>query len=83
MSDWDIIGKLATRRVNGQEVMLTAQTPQELPGVITAWERAERQRMLRDLGELGRLVDGAMMRLQVSYTADSRGEPPLTTGDLQ
>ncbi|WP_433245346.1 hypothetical protein ACQPYK_43275 [Streptosporangium sp. CA-135522] len=83
MSDWHILCGVATRRVNGQDVRIKAGNHSSIEAAIEAWESEERARQVRDLAELGRLVNAAMTRLQVRYTAASRGEQPLITGDLQ
>ncbi|AWS42249.1 hypothetical protein [Streptosporangium sp. 'caverna'] len=57
MYGWVILGDAATKRVNGQEVIVTAGTSGDIGSVIWAWEDAERHRMLYELGNLGRTVD--------------------------
>ncbi|GAA3518444.1 hypothetical protein FHR32_006162 [Streptosporangium album] len=74
MYGWVILGDAATKRVNGQEVVVTAGKPGDIGAVIRAWEDAERHRMLYELGNLARLVDAAMTRLQLHHrTPDGRG----------
>ncbi|GAA0825467.1 hypothetical protein ACFQVD_19195 [Streptosporangium amethystogenes subsp. fukuiense] len=65
MYGWVILGDAATKRVNGQEVIITAGKSGDLGAAIRAWEDGERHRMVYELGNLGRLVDDAMTRLQL------------------
>ncbi|MGS2645033.1 hypothetical protein [Streptosporangium sp. G12] len=84
MYGWVILGDAATKRVNGQEVIVTAGKSGDIGVAIKAWEDAERHRMLYELGNLGRLVDAAMARLQVHHrTSDSRGKHVLRTDDIK
>ena len=64
MYGWVILGKAATKRVNGQEVIVTAGRSGDLEAAIRAWEDGERQRMSYELGNLGRLVNDALDRLR-------------------
>ncbi|MGJ6969814.1 hypothetical protein ACSDR0_48880 [Streptosporangium sp. G11] len=81
---WVILGDAATKRVNGKEVVVTAGKSGDVGSVIRAWEEAERHRMLYELGNLGRLVDAALARLQVHHhTPDSRGKHVLRTDDIK
>ncbi|WP_344918736.1 hypothetical protein [Streptosporangium oxazolinicum] len=84
MHGWVILGDAATKRVNGQEVVVTADKSGDIGSVIRAWEEAERHRMLYELGNLGRLVDAAITRLQLHHrTPGSRGKHPLRTDDIK
>ncbi|MEU4407704.1 hypothetical protein AB0F88_24565 [Streptosporangium sp. NPDC023963] len=81
---WVILGDAATKRANGQEVIVTAVKSGDIGVVIRAWEDAERHRMLYELGNLGRLVDAALARLQAHHhTSDSRGKHMLRTDDIK
>ncbi|WP_413224953.1 hypothetical protein [Streptosporangium longisporum] len=81
---WVILGDAATKRVNGQEVVVTAGKSGDIGVAIRAWEDAERHRMLYELGNLGRLVDAAMARLQVHHrTSGNRGKHAPETGDTR
>lgn len=60
---WVVLDEMAIK-VNGGDAMVVAKAG-DVRAAIAAREVAERQRMLRDLGNLARLVDGAMDRLQV------------------
>jgi hypothetical protein len=81
---WIILGDAATKRVNGQEVVITAGKSGDIRAVIKAWEDAERHRMLYELGNLARLVDAAMTRLQLHHRAPgSRGKHVLETDDIK
>ncbi|WP_371779824.1 hypothetical protein [Streptosporangium subroseum] len=83
MYGWIILGDAATKRVNGQEVVVTAGTSGDIGAVIKAWEDAERHRMLHELGNLGRLVDEAMTCLQLHHrTPNSRGKHAPETDDI-
>jgi hypothetical protein len=80
---WIILGDAAIKRANGQEVVVTAGKPGDIGAVIKAWEDAERHRMLYELGNLGRLVDAAMTRLQFRHsTSGSRGEHAAEPGNI-
>lgn len=81
LRDWDIVGRVALRQVNGQTVVLTPGRFATIEAAIQDWEDRERARMDHDLKELGKLVDGAMTRIQVRYTSASRGERTLDTGE--
>ncbi|WP_440071397.1 hypothetical protein [Streptosporangium sp. OZ121] len=84
MYGWVILGDAATKRVNGKEVVVTVGKSGDIGSAIRAWEDAERHRMLYELGNLGRLVDAAMARLQVHHrTSDSRGKHTLQTDDIK
>ncbi|MEV6866288.1 hypothetical protein AB0M44_35500 [Streptosporangium subroseum] len=72
MYGWIILGDAATKRVNGQEVVVTAGKSGDIGAVIKAWEDVERHRMLYELGNLGRLVDDALTRLQLPHVPDNR-----------
>ncbi|WP_433363068.1 hypothetical protein [Streptosporangium sp. CA-115845] len=75
MHGWIIVGDAATKRVNGKEVIVTAGKSGDIRSVIRAWENAERHRMLYELGNLGRLVDAALTRLQSHHrTPGSHGK---------
>ncbi|GAA4192818.1 hypothetical protein GCM10022252_34830 [Streptosporangium oxazolinicum] len=64
MHGWVILGDAATKRVNGQEIIVTAGRSGDLGAAIKAWEDEERHRMLYELGNLGRLVNAALDRLR-------------------
>ncbi|MEV0758230.1 hypothetical protein [Streptosporangium sp. NPDC050280] len=64
MYGWVILGDAATKRVNGQEIIITAGRSGNLGAAIKAWEDDERHRMLCELGNLGRLVNDALDRLR-------------------
>ncbi|MEU8382096.1 hypothetical protein [Streptosporangium sp. NPDC048865] len=64
MHGWVILGDAATKRVNGQEVIVTAHRFGSLDTAIRAWEDNERRRMVHELGNLGRLVNDALDRLR-------------------
>lgn len=61
---WIILGNVATKRVNGQEIIITAGMSGNLGAAIRAWEDNERHRMVYELGNLGRLVNDALDRLR-------------------
>lgn len=61
---WVILGDVATKRVNGQEIIITAGKSGDLGAAIRAWEDGERHRMVYELGNLGRLVNDALDRLR-------------------
>ncbi|GAA4199358.1 hypothetical protein GCM10022252_50980 [Streptosporangium oxazolinicum] len=67
VNDWHILGDMATRRVNGQEVEVKVAGFPGIHAAIEDWETRERARQVRDLRELGRLVDGAIARLQTRH----------------
>ncbi|MEU4535708.1 hypothetical protein AB0G15_12685 [Streptosporangium sp. NPDC023825] len=82
MYGWVILGDAATKRVNGQEVIVTVGKSGDIRAAIRAWEDAERHRMLYELGNLGRLVDEAITRLQFRHQdPGSRGNHTLKTCD--
>ncbi|MER6824841.1 hypothetical protein ABT352_02475 [Streptosporangium sp. NPDC000563] len=83
MHGWIIVGDAATKRVNGKEVIVTAGKSGDIRSVIRAWEDAERHRMLYELGNLGRLVDAALARLQSHRTPGSRGKHAPQTDDTK
>ncbi|MFF3437557.1 hypothetical protein [Streptosporangium sp. NPDC002721] len=84
MHGWVILGDAATKRANGQEVVVTVGKSGDIGSAIRAWEDAERHRMLYELGNLGRLVDAALTRLQVHHrTSNSRGNHVLRTDDIK
>ncbi|GLX00991.1 hypothetical protein [Microtetraspora sp. NBRC 16547] len=84
MYGWIILSDAATKRVNGQEVIVTAGKSGDIGVVIKAWENAERHRMLYELGNLGRLVDEAMTHLQLRHrTPDSRERDSPESDDIQ
>ncbi|MER6178881.1 hypothetical protein [Streptosporangium sp. NPDC001681] len=64
MYGWIILGNVATKRVNGQEIIITAGMSGNLGAAIRAWEDNERHRMVYELGNLGRLVNDALDRLR-------------------
>ncbi|MER5643254.1 hypothetical protein [Streptosporangium sp. NPDC002524] len=64
MHGWVILGDAATKRVNGQEVVVIADRSGDLGAAIRAWEDDERRRMAYELGNLGRLVNDALDRLR-------------------
>ncbi|WP_440104573.1 hypothetical protein [Streptosporangium sp. H16] len=64
MYGWVILGDAATKRVNGQEIIITAGRSGNLGAAIRAWEDNERHRMVHELGNLGRLVNEALDRLR-------------------
>ncbi|MER5644874.1 hypothetical protein [Streptosporangium sp. NPDC002524] len=81
---WVILGDAATKRTNGQEVIVTAGTSGDIGSAIRAWEDAERHRMLYELGNLGRLVDAALARLQGHHrTPGSHGKRTPQTGHIK
>ncbi|MFC7604654.1 hypothetical protein ACFQVD_31550 [Streptosporangium amethystogenes subsp. fukuiense] len=81
---WVILGDAATKRVNGQEVVIAAGKSGDIGVAIRAWEDAERHRMLYELGNLGRLVDAAMTRLQLHHrTPGGRGKHVPKTDDTK
>ncbi|GAA4195550.1 hypothetical protein GCM10022252_41570 [Streptosporangium oxazolinicum] len=61
---WIVLGEMAMKTINGRDVIVMAK-PDDIREAIAAREAVERQRMLSDLGNLARLVDGAMTRLQI------------------
>ncbi|MEU4540057.1 hypothetical protein AB0G15_34975 [Streptosporangium sp. NPDC023825] len=61
---WVILGDAVTKRVNGQEIIITAGKSGDLGMAIRAWEDNERHRMAHELGNLGRLVNDASDRLR-------------------
>ncbi|MEV6864987.1 hypothetical protein AB0M44_28755 [Streptosporangium subroseum] len=79
--DWVILGDAATKRVNGQEVVVTAGKPGDIGAVIKAWEDTERHQMLYELGNLARLVDDALTRLQLRHIPDNREKHGAKTTD--
>ncbi len=64
MHGWVILGNAATKRVNGQEIVITAGRSGDLGAAIRAWEDDERHRMAYELGNPGRLVNDALDRLR-------------------
>lgn len=81
---WVILGDAATKRVNGQEVIVTAGKSGDIGVAIKAWEDAERHRMLYELGNLGRLVDAALARLQGHHrTPGSHGKRAPQTDHIK
>ncbi|WP_436757754.1 hypothetical protein [Streptosporangium sp. V21-05] len=64
MYGWVILGDAATKRVNGQEIVITAGRSGDLGAAIRAWEDNEHHRMVYELGNLGRLVNDALDRLR-------------------
>ncbi|WP_329083494.1 hypothetical protein [Streptosporangium sp. NBC_01469] len=64
MYGWVILGNAATKRVNGQEIIIAAGKSGDLGTAIRAWEDKERHRMVYELGNLGRLVNDALDRLR-------------------
>ncbi|WP_440101263.1 hypothetical protein [Streptosporangium sp. H16] len=84
MHGWVILGDAATKRANGQEVIVTVGKSGDIGSAIRAWEDAERHRMLYELGNLGRLVDAAMARLQGHHRPQgSHGKHTLQTDDIK
>lgn len=63
---WVVLGEMAIK-VNGEDAVVVAKGG-DIRTSIAAREVAERQRMLHDLGNLARLVDGAMDRLQIQLS---------------
>ncbi|GAA5041151.1 hypothetical protein HNP84_002416 [Thermocatellispora tengchongensis] len=66
MNGWIIVGDLATKRVNGRDVIVKAGKSGDIQAAIRAWEETDRRRMLSDLGSVGRLVDKALTRMNAS-----------------
>ncbi|WP_440073806.1 hypothetical protein [Streptosporangium sp. OZ121] len=64
MYGWVILGDAATKRVNGQEIIITAHRFGTLDAAIRAWEDNERHRMAHELGNLGHLVNDTLDRLR-------------------
>lgn len=72
--DWHILGDMAIREANGQDVRVTTGGFPTIHAAIEDWETRERARQARDLRELSRLVDSAIARLQAHHRA-GRGGP--------
>ncbi|WP_371782756.1 hypothetical protein [Streptosporangium subroseum] len=68
LRDWDVVGEVALRHVNGQEIIVRKGVHGSLPAAVAVWEAREHQLMQARLLELGRLVDGAMGRLRARST---------------
>ncbi|WP_440069779.1 hypothetical protein [Streptosporangium sp. OZ121] len=84
MYGWVILGDAATKRANGQEVIVTVGKSGDIGSAIRAWEDAERHRMLYELGNLGRLVDAALARLQGHHrTPGSHGKRTPQTDHIK
>ncbi|WP_371783807.1 hypothetical protein [Streptosporangium subroseum] len=64
LRDWDVVGEVALRHVNGQEIIVRKGVHGSLPAAVAVWEAREQQLMQARLIELGRLVDGALDRLR-------------------
>lgn len=81
---WIILGDVAMKRVNGQEVVVMAGRAGDIEAVIKAWEDTDRRRMLYGLGSLARLADAAMTRLRLHHrTPNGRGKHAPETGDTR
>ncbi|MDP9847455.1 hypothetical protein [Streptosporangium lutulentum] len=63
LRDWDVVGDMALRHVNGQAIIVRKGLHGSLPVAVAVWEAREQQLVQARLIELGRLVDGAMDRL--------------------
>ncbi|MEV6866977.1 hypothetical protein AB0M44_39045 [Streptosporangium subroseum] len=74
LRDWDVVGDMALRHVNGQEIIVRKGVHGTLPAAVAVWEAREQQLMQARLIELGRLVDGAMNRLR---THNTRADPAV------
>ncbi|MEV6863569.1 hypothetical protein AB0M44_21500 [Streptosporangium subroseum] len=68
LRDWDVVGEVALRQVNGQEIIVRRGVHGSLPVAVAVWEAREHQLLQDRLIELGRLVDGAMNRLRARST---------------
>ncbi|WP_329425985.1 hypothetical protein OG339_37665 [Streptosporangium sp. NBC_01495] len=75
-----ILDDTAPKRVNGQDVIITVGGSGDIRVAIRDWEKSERHRLLRDLANLARLVDGALTRLQLQHTPNDRRNPTPETG---
>ncbi|MEV6861837.1 hypothetical protein AB0M44_12645 [Streptosporangium subroseum] len=72
LRDWDVVGDMALRHVNGQEIIIRKGFHGSLPAAVAVWEAREQQLMQARLIELGRLVDGAMNRLRARQREGGR-----------
>ncbi|WP_329425978.1 hypothetical protein OG339_37625 [Streptosporangium sp. NBC_01495] len=70
----------ATKRVNGQDVIVTTGGSGDIRVAVRAWEDSEHHRLLRDLANLARLVDGALTRPQLHHTPNDRRNPTQEIG---
>ncbi len=68
--------------VNGQDVIVTTGGSGDIRVAIRAWEESERHRLLHDLANLARLVDGALTRPQPHRTLNDHRNPPQEAGAL-
>ncbi|MBO3752114.1 hypothetical protein J5X84_39135 [Streptosporangiaceae bacterium NEAU-GS5] len=62
MSDWTIVGDIATRTVAGRPVTIRKPAASTLDEAIRAWEQDERARLARSMRQLGDVVDGALAK---------------------
>ncbi|MFC7647383.1 hypothetical protein ACFQX6_47845 [Streptosporangium lutulentum] len=63
MRDWDIVGGVALRQINGKQITVTPGRFGDIEAAIKDWEAKEALRQRRSVEELGELVDAALDRM--------------------
>ncbi|WP_371780388.1 hypothetical protein [Streptosporangium subroseum] len=63
LRDWDIVGGVALRQVNGQQITVTAGSFTSVEAAIKDWEAREAVRQRQSVENLGRLVTVALNRI--------------------
>ena len=82
--NWDIVGGVTLRQVNGEQVMITSGRFGDLEAAVKDWEAKEALRQHQSVEELGELVDAALDRMQETVGVSRRvrrGNTKLTTSD--
>ncbi|MEV6864421.1 hypothetical protein AB0M44_25860 [Streptosporangium subroseum] len=63
LRDWDVVGGVALRQVNGKQITVTRGSFTGLYAAIKDWEAKEAVRRRQSVEELGRLVNAALSRM--------------------
>ncbi|MEV6859810.1 hypothetical protein AB0M44_02200 [Streptosporangium subroseum] len=63
LRDWDIVGHMALRQVNGKQIMITPGGFTGIEAAIKDWEAREAVRQRQSVEELGKLVNAALDRM--------------------
>ncbi|MEV6868271.1 hypothetical protein AB0M44_45735 [Streptosporangium subroseum] len=63
LRDWDIVGSVALRQVNGKQITVTPGNFARIEAAIKDWEAKEAVRQRQSVEELGRIVNAALNRM--------------------
>ncbi|WP_371785495.1 hypothetical protein [Streptosporangium subroseum] len=65
LRDWDIVGGVALRQVNGKQITVTSGSFTSIEAATKDWEAKEAVRRRQSVEELGRLVNAALNRMSL------------------